>query len=193
MQGDWIRFRSSHWPLDVWLKVQGGGVLTVALSQLNVLNALNESGIPATGALPDGACAGQECNADFSALHHLMRRAFQLSRTLPDEFAQALLNTETAALPRSTEVERLVIQRVGQEIFRRGLLSTGTVAVRFRGWQSLVLRASHIKPWANCENDAERLDVFNGFLLAPDFDAVFDAGFITVWGTRRSGGLRDSR
>ena len=42
------------------------------------------------------------------------------------------------------------------------------------------LRASHIKPWADCENDAERLDVFNGLLLAPHLDAVFDLGFITV-------------
>ena len=39
---------------------------------------------------------------------------------------------------------------------------------------------SHIKPWADCESDAERLDVFNGFLLAPNLDAVFDAGFITI-------------
>jgi len=42
------------------------------------------------------------------------------------------------------------------------------------------LRASHIKPWAKCDTDAERLDVFNGLLLAPHLDAAFDAGFITV-------------
>lgn len=43
-----------------------------------------------------------------------------------------------------------------------------------------LLRASHIKPWAACETDAERLDVFNGLLLAPHLDALFDKGFITV-------------
>jgi len=43
-----------------------------------------------------------------------------------------------------------------------------------------LLRASHIKPWADCETDAERLDVYNGFLLAPHLDAAFDLGFITV-------------
>ena len=37
-------------------------------------------------------------------------------------------------------------------------------------------RASHIKPWADCGTDAERLDIFNGLLLAPHLDA----GFITV-------------
>lgn len=43
-----------------------------------------------------------------------------------------------------------------------------------------LLRASHIKPWADCETDAERLDVYNGILLAPHLDAAFDLGFITV-------------
>ena len=42
-----------------------------------------------------------------------------------------------------------------------------------------VLRASHIKPWAECETDEERLDVFNGLLLAPHLDALFDKGLIT--------------
>ena len=42
-----------------------------------------------------------------------------------------------------------------------------------------VLRASHIKPWAACQTDGERLDVFNGLLLAPHLDAVFDVGLMT--------------
>ncbi len=43
-----------------------------------------------------------------------------------------------------------------------------------------LLRASHIKPWADCATDAERLDVFNGLLLEARVDAVFDQGFVTV-------------
>jgi hypothetical protein len=49
---------------------------------------------------------------------------------------------------------------------------------RHRG--AALLRASHTKPWADCETDAERLDVYNGILLAPHLDAAFDQGFITV-------------
>ena len=30
------------------------------------------------------------------------------------------------------------------------------------------------------ETDAERLDIFNGLLLAPNLDAAFDRGFISV-------------
>jgi putative restriction endonuclease len=42
-----------------------------------------------------------------------------------------------------------------------------------------LLRASHIKPWARCETDAERLDVYNGLLLAAHLDAAFDVGLIS--------------
>jgi putative restriction endonuclease len=42
-----------------------------------------------------------------------------------------------------------------------------------------LLRASHIKPWARCETDGERLDVYNGLLLAAHLDAAFDAGLIS--------------
>lgn len=43
-----------------------------------------------------------------------------------------------------------------------------------------LLRASHIKPWADCNSDAERLDVFNGLLLAPQLDGALDRGLITL-------------
>lgn len=42
-----------------------------------------------------------------------------------------------------------------------------------------LLRASHIKPWS-LATDEERLDVFNGLLLAAHLDAAFDGGLITV-------------
>ena len=74
-----------------------------------------------------------------------------------------------------------MVRRVGQDIFRRGLFEywDGRCAITGLAVPEL-LRASHIKPWAACNADAERLDVFNGFLLAPHLDAAFDAGFITV-------------
>ncbi len=40
------------------------------------------------------------------------------------------------------------------------------------------LVASHIKPWKVSKNE-ERLDPFNGLLLLPNLDKVFDLGFIT--------------
>ena len=42
-----------------------------------------------------------------------------------------------------------------------------------------LLRASHIIPWADCESDAERLDVHNGLLLSALWDAAFDVGLVS--------------
>lgn len=42
-----------------------------------------------------------------------------------------------------------------------------------------LLIASHIKPYAKCENLQEKYDVENGFILSPLYDALFDKGLIT--------------
>jgi predicted restriction endonuclease len=105
------------------------------------------------------------------------------ARTMPnrvlDKFKQAI-----ATMPRSTETERLVVQRVGQDFFRKGLLDywQGRCCMSGLAVPDL-LRASHIKPWAECESDEARLDVFNGLLLSPNLDALFDGGWITVMNT----------
>jgi hypothetical protein len=153
----------------------------VALSQPGVLRALDAPGYAPSSPVPTGAC-GVRGVSDIPSLHRLLRRAWQLSRSLPDELLHAF-EKKTAALPRSTEAERLVVQRVGQDLFRGGLLDYWDRRCAITGLAvPELLRASHIKSWADCETDAERLDVSNGFLLAPHLDAAFDAGFITVDG-----------
>ena len=178
-QGGWLIFYSTQCPLQVWLGASPDGALLAAFSQQNVVRALGEYGKPTAVPLPTGTVAG--CSApDVRALHRLLRRAFQLSRALPNELLHTF-EKQVAAMPRTTEVERLVVQRVGQDLFRDGLLDLweGRCAVTGLAVPEL-LRASHIKPWADCETDAERLDVYNGLLLAPQLDAAFDQGFVTV-------------
>jgi len=174
----WLHFASSQAPLHLWMSMFGEAIFVIGFSQLNVARALADHGVPMSGPLPPGAVVGRTVT-DIPELHRLVRRAFQLSRTLPDELLHAF-EKQTAELPRSTEIERLVVQRVGQDIFRIGLLEywEGRCAVTGLDVPEL-LRASHIKPWAHCPIDAERLDVFNGFLLSPNLDAAFDRGFIT--------------
>lgn len=41
-----------------------------------------------------------------------------------------------------------------------------------------LLIASHIKPWAASE-DNEKIDPYNGYILSPMFDKLFDKGFMT--------------
>jgi putative restriction endonuclease len=176
--GPWLRFASSQCPLRIWLGASSELGLLAALSRQNVTRALADHGAPLPAPLPSGALGGRAL-PDVPALHRLLRRAFQLSRTLPDELLQTFQG-KTAGLPRGTEAERLVVQRVGQEIFRRGLLDLweGRCAVTGLDVPEL-LRASHVKPWADCQSDAERLDVYNGLLLAPHLDAAFDRGLVT--------------
>lgn len=77
-----------------------------------------------------------------------------------------------------TQKARLVNTRIGQGRFREDLIKywkgcavTGYPATQF-------LLASHIKPW-RVASDSERLDKYNGILLLPNLDKVFDLGYIT--------------
>lgn len=174
----WLSFESSQASLALWLTTDSTGRPIAALSRSDVVTALADCGLPVTDGLPAGAAAACAVQ-DHAALDRLLRRAFQLARALPNELLH-VFEQEVAAMPRSTDAERLVVERVGQNIFRAGLIDywDGRCAVSGLDVRAL-LKASHIKPWSTCATDAERLDVFNGLLLAPNFDAAFDAGFIT--------------
>lgn len=82
------------------------------------------------------------------------------------------------SLVSETEKESLIKARLGQGIFRKKLLNywQGCAVTRYKVSQLLV--ASHIKPWRNSDNN-ERMDVYNGLLLLPNFDKAFDKGFIS--------------
>ena len=108
-----------------------------------------------------------------------IRRAAALIRALPDT-PLATYREKTRGMPESTEVERIAKQRVRQDIFRASLEDYWSGRCPISGISDrALLRASHAKPWAECETDEERLDVYNGFLLAAHLDAAFDAALMT--------------
>ena len=77
-----------------------------------------------------------------------------------------------------TEIETLIKARQGQGRFRQKLLELyPSCPLTDLDVRSLLI-ASHIKPWSKCNNE-ERLDPFNGLMLAPNIDALFDSGLIT--------------
>jgi len=119
-------------------------------------------------------------------LGQLLTRAARLARTLPDEpsarFAKAVAKelAATNGTTSATEVERIVRQRVGQNIYRESLMDYWGGACSVTGIAlPALLRASHAKGWAECATDAERLNVFNGFLLCAHLDALFDRHLMT--------------
>ena len=77
-----------------------------------------------------------------------------------------------------TERQAIVKSRIGQGQFRENLLSKYGKCVITGVDIPQVLVASHIKPWAACDN-RERLDINNGFILSATYDRLFDSGLIS--------------
>lgn len=173
----WLRFESTHTRGGIALTVDGADWV-VAVSLPAVVAEIAAGAQPWIGPMPAGMAAAFLCSGS-RALYQLLGRARQLGRSLPTA-PLAQFAAEAATLPRTTEAERLVVQRVGQDIFRQALMEYWGGRCPLTGIdEPRLLRASHMKPWADCASDAERLDVHNGLLLAAHLDAAFDAGLIT--------------
>ena len=96
--------------------------------------------------------------------------ARRAARSLPEGDCRVAANTEA---------ERLIVQRIGQDIFRAALIEYWGGRCPLTGITELeLLRASHIVPWSDC-GDEERLDVHNGLLLSALWDAAFDKGLVS--------------
>ena len=127
----------------------------------------------------------------------VLKRAAELGISLPDgpirlyneQLDAYLVNnpeerevfSKTAkSMFQGTEREQLVKQRIGQDVFRDALFKywKGCCAITTLDIPEM-LRASHIKPWVECDTDSDRLNVYNGFLLTANYDALFDKGLIT--------------
>ena len=77
-----------------------------------------------------------------------------------------------------TERESIVKSRIGQGEFRDKLIKywKGCSISSFSHFDLLI--ASHIKPWKDADNE-ERIDLYNGLLLLPNYDKLFDRGYIS--------------
>jgi hypothetical protein len=146
---------------------------------------------------------GDEIHLFYREVHHtpfvyfgkVSLTDYQLREGLPSEFVFRInaLSSEVDAFKEVrehtaeyktldvTEQEQVVISRLGQGNFRRNVIRLwGSCSVT--GLQNVsLLRASHIKPWKDSNNN-ERLTPYNGLLLIPDYDFLFDKGYITFKG-----------
>lgn len=78
-----------------------------------------------------------------------------------------------------TEKNAVIKARRGQGLFRSRLSEIEPQCRITQVSNPNHLIASHIKPWAKCENNEERLDGNNGLMLAPQIDHLFDRGYIS--------------
>lgn len=80
--------------------------------------------------------------------------------------------------PITTEYVRQTLARNGQGFYKNQLLETMPKCCFTDLTDVFLLRASHIKPWA-ISNDFEKLDPYNGLILTPTYDVLFDKGLIS--------------
>lgn len=174
--GDWLAYNGLGTPASLRLTVTDDGYV-VAVNHASACTDLELRWPVWSGTTPSGFCGFVV--TDTAPLHDLVGEIWRLARSLPNEPLREF-EAKTKNLPTSTEIERLVVQRVGQNIFRDALIDYwgGACAVTGVADTSL-LRASHIIPWAKCQSDEERLNAYNGLLLAAHLDAAFDAGLIS--------------
>ncbi|MCA8318176.1 HNH endonuclease [Burkholderia multivorans] len=158
-----LELRSAQFPEAIFVQIREGAFHVSASNDV----------------LLDDAEASEICVGDLDQLYVFLQRASAIARTMPNRVADQFRRAKKH-LPHTTEAERLAIQRVGQELHRSALMDYWRARCCVTGLAvPALLRASHIKPWAKCQSDDERLDVFNGFLLAPHIDALFDGGWIS--------------
>jgi hypothetical protein len=91
--------------------------------------------------------------------------------------AEKALNFEQVAT-KSTSRQATVAARVGQDKFREKVIKYWKTCAVTSCNVTSILKSSHVKPWA-VSDPLERLDAFNGLLLIPNLDSLFDAGFIS--------------
>jgi hypothetical protein len=163
-----------------------GATTKVAVRAMDTgtLLAAPESGVMARIGLPPAAyplplgMTGAGIVAGPAQLYEALRLLHSL-QTHPVATLSARMEARLAAIP-ATERTREVRQRIGQDVFREALLELweGRCALSGIALPPSLLRASHAKPWT-LSDEREKLDPFNGLLLAVHYDALFDQGLVT--------------
>lgn len=113
----------------------------------------------------------------FSFLGHLETQTFEPEVSVSHDISE-IYDVNVGV----TEREATVFTRVGQDKFRKNVISVWQngerCAVKLIDIKE-VLIASHIIPWSECKSDKERLDGANGILLCSHIDKLFDSYLIT--------------
>lgn len=93
---------------------------------------------------------------------------------------EELKETEEVKISKENESKRQEIRKArdGQGKYRELLLEQCRYCPFTMISDERLLIASHIKPWA-ASNEKEKIDPYNGYMLSPLYDKLFDRGFIT--------------
>ncbi len=100
---------------------------------------------------------------------------------LPEEEVSVIDEIKMRTDIGDTQKIQIINSRRGQGVFKANvrLVETSCRITKVTNPKHLI--ASHIKPWSKSD-DLEKLSGFNGLLLAPHIDHLFDKGFISFEG-----------
>lgn len=99
-------------------------------------------------------------------------------KRIADSIISEIKAVENDKTIKVTEKDSIVKSRIGQGIFRKELIEYWHGCAISQCPLTWMLIASHIKPWRDADNQ-ERLDAYNGLLLLPNYDKLFDLGYIS--------------
>ncbi|NWO28817.1 HNH endonuclease [Capnocytophaga sp. oral taxon 903] len=112
--------------------------------------------------------------SDFKAALNKYRKFIAEKSDLIDDI-ETIIKDEI--IPK-TEKEQLISARIGQGNYRNKLINLWKKCAVSKCEMTELLIASHIKPWRKSTN-IEKLDSYNGLLLLPNYDKLFDKGLIS--------------
>lgn len=113
----------------------------------------------------------------FELLFHSdAQQSIQTTKQIENSIQNSLIQDTSI---NTTEKISLVKARRGQGKFKANVLMNMPKCPFTNISDSFLLIASHIKPWALCDDNFERLDGFNGLALTPTYDKLFDLGYIS--------------
>lgn len=156
---------------------------------------------------PKGRCYIRACDTSKSSIYTFLREIllpniskFDIIKVLLDEEIKywfiPRIDVQYNRYNQSNNIERieqtiesdteikettkisLIESRIGQGEFRDKLITEMVACPITFIDDARLLIASHIKPWSISDN-SERLDCYNGLLLTPNIDKLFDQGLIT--------------
>ena len=141
VEGGWLQYASTTAPGSVWIagaSPSGPWLLSIDHSGVAAeISALAPSPVPGPG-------LATFLFATLSQLHAALDRVYKLAVSLPDA-PLTRFRIKTKHLLQTTEAERLVVQRVGQDIFREALMDYWGGRCPLTGiTEPALLRASHI-------------------------------------------------
>lgn len=98
-----------------------------------------------------------------------------INKTFSSKYMKDL---EKTSILTNLEKEVLTKARIGQSKFKEQLVYIDCSCKLCGLSDKNFLDASHIKPWSKSSNE-EKINPYNGFLLCPNHDRLFDRGYMT--------------